>query len=155
MEDMFGGNPQTLSRTLTWMYVLEQNGSNVDWIVADDIAVMEELLIEINKLLEDPEFAKANEKLPLDLEVEKLESEYGALFGRTTGDALERFKVIFIACFIMAVPSGKVLGEFIAALEADKETWSNAINLIGALLVNGTEVSTHDSSMRKNYYTKV
>jgi hypothetical protein len=53
-------------------------------------------------------------------------------------------KVIFIACFIMAVRSGKVLGDFIAALEADKETWSNSINLIGALLVNGTQVSTHD-----------
>jgi hypothetical protein len=68
---------------------------------------------------------------------------------------MENIKVIMIACYFMSAPSGQDLGGFIQELEKDKDEWSNAINLLAALLMNGTEVRDERKLVRSGGKQKV
>jgi hypothetical protein len=99
------------------------------------------LLDGMEETMEEEVFADPRFKTPaLALEVQRLKTLYGDVMSNISTETMQNIKAIMIACYFMSAPSGQELGDFIQELEKDKDEWSNAINLLAALLMNGTEV---------------
>jgi hypothetical protein len=112
------------------------------WDPVEDVFVMHLLLDDMEETMEEEVFADPRFKTPaLALEVQRLKTLYGDVMSDISMETTQNIKAIMIACYFMsAPPSGQELGDFIQELEKDKDEWSNAINPLAALLMNGTEV---------------